>query len=385
MKSIFTTLLLITTISTFAQVPQAINYQAVARDASNNLLVNKNIGMRISILSGSTTGTNVYSETHVATTNASGIFNIEIGRGNIVSGNLPNIQWYAQPHFAKIEIDANGGTNYQLVGTSQFLSVPYALFAENTAMIFRPGRIVDGSNNNDTLVMYRSQIGNIDYISSCVIDWIGGEPENIVVSATGFNSHIYPIGISFPYTINANQFDNSSNVNCPYFSLAVDTLTPIGIYPLTITGTNPRGRQKSKTSYLQIKDCIFSTENGYVGTYTGNIRLLVSQAADTTTITNPINNDNKLSFTSKLFSINNLELNKDINNSYIKNGYSMNNITLTLSSFGTITIQNAVVNISVKVNCTLPNNIDVKYLFTSGTTNTGLNLSSLTFDGTLSK
>lgn len=385
MKSIYTTLLLITTISIFAQVPQAINYQAVARDASNNLLVNKNIGIRISILSGSAIGTNVYSETHVATTNASGIFSIEIGRGNIVSGNLPNIQWYAQPHFAKIEIDANGGTNYQLVGTSQFLSVPYALFAENTAMIFRPGRIVDGSNNNDTLVMYRSQIGNIDYISSCIIDWIGGEPENIVVSATGFNSHIYPIGISFPYTINANQFDNSSNANCPYFSLAVDTLTPIGIYPLTITGTNPRGRQKSKTSYLQIKDCIFSTENGYVGTYTGNIRLLVSQAADTTTIANPINNDNKLSFTSKLFSINNIELTKDINNSYIKNGYSMNNVTLTLTSFGTITIQNAVVNISVKVNCTLPNNIDVKYLFISGTTNTGLNLSSLTFDGTLSK
>lgn len=384
MKSIITTLLFITTISIFAQVPQAINYQAVARDASNNLLVNKNIGIRISILSGSTSGTNVYSETHIATTNASGIFSIEIGRGNIVSGNLPNIQWYAQPHFAKIEIDANGGTNYQLVGISQFLSVPYALFAENTAMIFRPDRIVKGSNNNDTTIMYRSEIGNIDYISSCIIDWIGGEPENITVTSTGFNSYIYPIGIAFPYTINANQFENRSS--CPNFSIEIDTLTPVGVYPITITGTNPRGRQKSKTSYIQIKDCIYSTEDGYVGIYTGNINFMgLSQNPDTTTISNPINNDNKLSFTSKLFQIGNLELVKDINNTYLKNGYAMNNVTITTTSLGTLTIQNALVNISVKVNCQLPNNIDVKYVFTSGTTNTGLSLGGLQFNGTLHK
>ncbi len=384
MKSIITTLLFITTISIFAQVPQAINYQAVARDASNNLLVNKNIGIRISILSGSTSGTNVYSETHIATTNASGIFSIEIGRGNIVSGNLPNIQWYAQPHFAKIEIDANGGTNYQLVGISQFLSVPYALFAENTAMIFRPDRIVKGSNNNDTTIMYRSEIGNIDYISSCIIDWIGGEPENITVTSTGFNSYIYPIGIAFPYTINANQFENRSS--CPNFSIEIDTLTPVGVYPITITGTNPRGRQKSKTSYIQIKDCIYSTEDGYVGIYTGNINFMgLSQNPDTTTISNPINNDNKLSFTSKLFQIGNIELVKDINNTYLKNGYAMNNVTITTTSLGTLTIQNALVNISVKVNCQLPNNIDVKYVFTSGTTNTGLSLGGLQFNGTLHK
>lgn len=384
MKTIITVILVFCIITIFGQAPQAINYQAVARDGSNNLLANKNIGIRISIISGSATGTNVYSETHITSTNASGIFSVEIGRGNIVSGNFPNIQWYAQQHFAKIEIDATGGTNYQLVGTSQFLSVPYALFAENTAMIFRPEGIVgNGSNGGDTLIMYQSEIGNIDYISSCIIDWIGGEPEDILVSASGFNTNIYPTGIAFPYTITSSQFENSNT--CPYFTLAINPLTPVGIYPLTITGTNPRGRQKSKTTYLQIKDCIYKTEDGFIGNYIGNMRLLVEQAADTTTISNPISNDNKLSFTSKLFNINNIELTKDINNSYVKNGYSMNNVTVTLSSFGTITILNSNVNITVNANCTLQNNIDVKYYFTSGTTNTGLSLSGLSFNGTLVK
>jgi len=400
MKSIIIALFLSVTFVALGQAPQAINYQAVARDATNNLIINRNIGIRISVLSGSATGTNVYSETHVATTNSSGIFSIEIGRGNVVSGNFPNIQWYAQPQFAKIEIDANGGTNYQIVGTSQFLSVPYALFAENTAMIFRVGSIFSGSISNDTLIMYRPEIRDIEGINSCnIIDWIGGEAESITISATGFNSKIYPTGIAFPYVVSANQFENFNNVICPDFSIHVDSSTLAGIYPINIIGINQRGRQKSKISYIQIKDCIFANENGYVGSYTGAISFYISSintgfsnSQDTVVVSNNINNDNKINLSSKLLNVNNIELTNSTNNTYTKNNLSIPNFIISTTTLGQIIVQNAVVNISVKVNCKLVNNIDVRYDIISGATNvtSPVNLSNLSglnsnLKGTLTK
>lgn len=116
-----------------AQSPQAFKYQAVARDASGNILKNQNVSMRISILQGSAIGTTVYKETHSETTNDFGLINLEIGNGTPVSGTFSSIAWGTNDYFVKIEMDANGGTSYQHLGTSQLLSVPYALYAENTA------------------------------------------------------------------------------------------------------------------------------------------------------------------------------------------------------------------------------------------------------------
>jgi hypothetical protein len=87
--------------------------------------------MRISILQGTATGSSVYTETQSPTTNNNGLIAIEIGTGNIVSGNFANIDWANGPFFVKTETDPNGGTNYTLTGTSQLLSVPYALYAKN--------------------------------------------------------------------------------------------------------------------------------------------------------------------------------------------------------------------------------------------------------------
>lgn len=367
MKSIITIFLLFTTILLSAQAPQAINYQAVARDASNNLLANRNIGIRISILSGSATGTSVYSETQTATTNASGIFSIEIGRGTVVSGNFPNIQWYAQPHFAKIEIDANGGTNYQFVGTSQFLSVPYALFAENTAMIFRVAAF-----DNDTIEMYKSQIYDLSSSVCDLIWWIGGEAENITVSATGFTQKISNVGNFFPYTISANQFEET--VVCPDYTIHIDTSIVSGIYPITFTAANQRGRQKSKSGYIQIKDC---NENGYVGTYKGNISFYLNNTGlgtlltqDTVAIVNNIVNDNKINISSRLLNSNNIELTKALDKSYVRNNYNTNSFTINTGS-AQILVQNAVVNITVKgnIDCEQVGFVSVRYDIVSGTTN----------------
>jgi len=118
-------------VSVFAQAPNKMSYQAVVRNNSNALVNNQVVGMRISILQGSATGTTVFEETQTPSTNANGLASIEIGGGTVVLGNFASINWANGPYFIKTETDPNGGTNYSITGTSQLLSVPYALFSAN--------------------------------------------------------------------------------------------------------------------------------------------------------------------------------------------------------------------------------------------------------------
>ncbi|MBI1287991.1 MAG: hypothetical protein GC178_10465 [Flavobacteriales bacterium] len=115
-----------------AQSPEMFNYQGVARDNGGNVLANQNIGLQMDIRQTTSTGTVVYSETHTTTTNALGIFNIKLGNGTPVTGTIGAIDWSAGPYFVEVGMDATGGTNYQSMGVSQLLSVPYALYAENS-------------------------------------------------------------------------------------------------------------------------------------------------------------------------------------------------------------------------------------------------------------
>lgn len=124
-------LALFVTASVFAQVPSKMSYQAVIRNNSNQLIVNQAIGIRISILQGSTSGTEVYTETQTPTTNANGLVTIEIGGGT--GFNL--IDWSSGSYFIKTETDPTGGTNYTITNTSQLLTVPYALHAKTAESV----------------------------------------------------------------------------------------------------------------------------------------------------------------------------------------------------------------------------------------------------------
>jgi hypothetical protein len=115
----------------FAQSPQKISYQAVIRDANQNLIANTNAGIRIQILQYSEFGAAVYVETHTPTANENGLVTLEIGAGTVVNGDFSDIDWADGPYFIKTETDPTGGTNYNIVGTSELLSVPYALFSLN--------------------------------------------------------------------------------------------------------------------------------------------------------------------------------------------------------------------------------------------------------------
>ena len=123
------------TVNVFAQSPQKMSYQAVIRNSSNVLITSKAVGMQISILQTSATGTNVYTETQTPTTNINGLVSIEIGGGTVVSGVFAAIDWSKGPYFIKTETDPTGGTNYNISGTSQLLSVPYALHAKTVETI----------------------------------------------------------------------------------------------------------------------------------------------------------------------------------------------------------------------------------------------------------
>jgi hypothetical protein len=133
MKKIYTIVVaLFLSAIVFAQAPQKMSYQAVIRDASNNLVTSHSVGMKISILQGSATGTAVYTETQTPSTNANGLVSIVFGGGT----GFSSIDWSTGSYFIQTESDPTGGTNYTITGISQLLSVPYALYAGKATQSF---------------------------------------------------------------------------------------------------------------------------------------------------------------------------------------------------------------------------------------------------------
>ena len=134
-KLILLSATLLITFSVLAQSPQKMSYQCIVRNSSGALTTNQSIGLKISILQGSATGNVVFAETYSPNpqSNANGLVTVEIGSGIASTGTFTGIDWAAGPYFLKAETDPAGGTNYTIAGTSQLLSVPYALYAKSAA------------------------------------------------------------------------------------------------------------------------------------------------------------------------------------------------------------------------------------------------------------
>jgi len=114
-----------------SQAPQKMSYQAVIRNSNDSLLISTPVGMRISLVQGTPSGTVVFSETQTATTNANGLVSLQIGMGTVVTGTFACIDWAAGPYYVKTETDLTGGTNYTIISSNELMSVPYALFSAN--------------------------------------------------------------------------------------------------------------------------------------------------------------------------------------------------------------------------------------------------------------
>ena len=180
------TLALVVTLTSYAQPPQAFNYQAVVRDNSGEILQNQNVGIRISIHDETTLGTIVYQETFSETTNDFGLVNLQIGNGTPTIGTFTGIEWGSNSKFLEIEIDTAGGSNYTTMGTSELLSVPYAMFAEDAAVAddgdwtttgndiysANSGKVGIGTSNPEAKLMVKAPngfIGNSSLVKGLII------------------------------------------------------------------------------------------------------------------------------------------------------------------------------------------------------------------------
>jgi hypothetical protein len=158
MKQILTLLLLaVATITVNAQIPpEAFNYSAVARDANSNPIANSTIGIQISIKVGSPLGATVYQENHFVNTDDFGLFNLVVGGGSILSGTIADIDWSLDDYYLQVGMDANGGTNFLNMGSTQLLSVPYALYAKSAGSAGGI-QISSVSTDGDTLYLSNGQ------------------------------------------------------------------------------------------------------------------------------------------------------------------------------------------------------------------------------------
>ena len=130
-RNLFCSILFMFTMVCGAQIPQKFNYQAVVRDVQNEPFTGQEVRFRTSILEGSLEGPPIYVETHLVSTSSLGVAELVIGDGDDVSGSFGEIPWSTNSYFLKIELDPAGGSTFEHAGTSQLISVPYALYSAN--------------------------------------------------------------------------------------------------------------------------------------------------------------------------------------------------------------------------------------------------------------
>ena len=172
MKKIVLLVLLFITNFTYSQVPESFKYQSAIRNSENIVLNERQVGVRFSIIQGMIGGTEVYSETFQTLSNEFGIINLEIGRGQ-TNDNFENIDWENGPFYIETSIDVEGGTSYLKMGTSQLLSVPYALHAKTA------DRVID--NRLNSFYVGQDTLGGIVFY---VYQTQNGTQKGLIVSKT---------------------------------------------------------------------------------------------------------------------------------------------------------------------------------------------------------
>ena len=155
-----------------AQSPQAFNYQAIARNINGNSLPNQSIAVRFTLKVASNTGAIVYQERDTATTNQFGLFTTEIGRGAPLSGTFAGVNWASGAMYLDVEFDPSGGNTFTDLGTTQLISVPYALFAQQS-----------GSGPGNAFIHYIGQLYQGGIVVSVWKDSTGAE-HGLITSLT---------------------------------------------------------------------------------------------------------------------------------------------------------------------------------------------------------
>ena len=175
MKFLFIFLSLFVSTLLFSQAPEGINYQAVMRNNSGNLVTNSTVAIRVQIRQGSATGTTVYQERQSVISSSQGLINMVIGAGTQQVGTFNNINWAVGPFFVNLGVDFSNGVIYQNFGTQQLMSVPYALYAKTSGAQlnqWRYGNTVPGNSLGVLGDFYLDVVtGNVYYKNSATT-WV---------------------------------------------------------------------------------------------------------------------------------------------------------------------------------------------------------------------
>lgn len=269
MKKLFNIILLLLLANIAnAQAPQGIPYQAVARNSSGNILASQNIRVRFSIRDSVATSTIVYRETFTPTTNALGLFNVNVGTGTVVTGTFSGINWGTNAKFMQVELDPTGGTTYTNMGTTQMMSVPFALYAANSGSAatgwsiagntgINPSANFIGTSDNNAL---RFRVNN---------QWAG--ELNPSTSNTSFGLNAMPASSGYSNTANGVQSLYSNTVGYENTAYGLQSLnsnttgyqnTAIGLGSMN---ANTTGVQNTANGAFSL----FFNTTGYQNTATG--------------------------------------------------------------------------------------------------------------------
>jgi trimeric autotransporter adhesin len=237
MKKIFIMMLFVMAVSiTMAQSPQKFNYQGVARDNSGKELNNKSIGIRLNLHYLSGGGTVVYQEKHTVTTSNLGLFTVKVGAGTVLSGTFTSINWADGPYYIEVEMDPAGGTSYTSMGTSQLVSVPYALYAANAGIAMKAGTGI--TIKGDSI---------INSAPDRTVKLTGTGGTNITGTYPNFNIST-PVNQTLKYSNDSLYISNGNSVIVK--SDRTLALTPSG--SITITGSYPNFTIGSSSSSINL-------------------------------------------------------------------------------------------------------------------------------------
>lgn len=386
---------------TIAQAPQKMSYQAVIRNSTNVLLASTNIGMQISILQGSPSGTSVYTETQTPTTNANGLVSLEIGSGTVVFGNFSTINWANGPFYIKTETDPAGGTNYTITGTNQLLSVPFALYAQKsgngeasgnavgdikywngTSWVFlsigQPGQVLKVTPTNIPEWSNGQTSGTLSSVSTNNVSNVLAQQATIEGNVANGNGELV-ITRGFCYATTTNPTVSNSvitsgsglgtfsgditglNVSTTYYVRAFSTTVAGTAYGNELTFTTMSGVIQLTTSVAtDIAGCYASsggtiiTENGSAVTSSG---VVFGTSPNPTTLNNVASSNGGTPFTVQLFTTNPNTLfyyrafAQNATGTYYGNqlSFTTQNITTTVTTIAAIDIQTCSANVGLTV------------------------------------